>query len=195
MNNRPKSFEVYQRIFHIVERIMKTLRLPTNDVLDIGCGAGYLSMYLKKIGFEPYGIDSSPTAIEQAKQNCYKMNMRIKFKIGNYIKLDYTDSFFAGVIDTFNLDKFEGDDKLYFINEVKRLLMPGGCFILITASERPEQIFRKRLNLEKNQEYMDANKNILTVLSAAGFNVIEWNVYEDILDYPIMIIQAQKNDY
>ncbi|HGJ64237.1 TPA: class I SAM-dependent methyltransferase [bacterium] len=37
-------------------------------VLDIGCGAGRHSLYLQDIGFEVFGIDISPLAIETCKQ-------------------------------------------------------------------------------------------------------------------------------
>lgn len=38
-------------------------------VLDIGCGNGKYLVFLKSLGFETYGIDSSPTAVEMTKES------------------------------------------------------------------------------------------------------------------------------
>jgi SAM-dependent methyltransferase len=43
-------------------------KLPATNgrVLDVGCGAGYLTYCLKKAGFDPIGVDLSPSAIQFA---------------------------------------------------------------------------------------------------------------------------------
>ncbi|MBD3407445.1 MAG: methyltransferase domain-containing protein [Candidatus Lokiarchaeota archaeon] len=44
------------------------IKLARGKVLDIGCGAGRVLQYLKKIGIEGTGIDNSPSAIEACKK-------------------------------------------------------------------------------------------------------------------------------
>ena len=38
-------------------------------VLDVGCGNGKYLVFLKTLGFEVNGIDSSPTAVEMTKES------------------------------------------------------------------------------------------------------------------------------
>jgi len=40
----------------------------TKDVLDVGCGNGKYLVFLKTLGFEVSGLDSSPTAVEITKE-------------------------------------------------------------------------------------------------------------------------------
>lgn len=43
--------------------------VPAKRALDIGCGNGKYLVFLKSLGFEVCGIDSSPTAVELAKES------------------------------------------------------------------------------------------------------------------------------
>ena len=46
----------------------EAMKLVTGRVLDIGCGAGRVSLYLQKKGFDVTGIDSSPLAIKTCRE-------------------------------------------------------------------------------------------------------------------------------
>ncbi len=50
----------------------KAIKLAKGRVLDIGCGAGRVELYLQKKGFDVVGIDNSPLAI----QICKKRNVK-----------------------------------------------------------------------------------------------------------------------
>jgi len=45
----------------------KAMRFVKGRVLDIGCGAGRVALYLQKRGFDVSGIDSSPLAVKVCK--------------------------------------------------------------------------------------------------------------------------------
>lgn len=53
------------RSWHDRER--KAMRYVTGRVLDVGCGAGRVSLYLQKKGFDVLGLDVSPQAIRICK--------------------------------------------------------------------------------------------------------------------------------
>jgi SAM-dependent methyltransferase len=53
------------RSWHDRER--KAMRYVTGRVLDVGCGAGRVSLYLQKKGFDVLGLDVSPQAIRVCK--------------------------------------------------------------------------------------------------------------------------------
>src|SRR5262249_45311092 len=57
------------RCLHSLARIVDRVRLgPAAEVLDVGCGPGWLSEYLARCGFRVTGIDISPDMVEIARQ-------------------------------------------------------------------------------------------------------------------------------
>lgn len=48
---------------------MSTRDFKIKKVLDVGCGNGKYLVFLKSLGFETAGLDSSPTAVEMTKEN------------------------------------------------------------------------------------------------------------------------------
>src|ERR1035437_9939074 len=53
-----------------MERVLQWPTFPRKGrVLELGCGAGNICIELAKRGFDVYGVDSAPTAIEWATQN------------------------------------------------------------------------------------------------------------------------------
>lgn len=49
-------------------RVQKAMSYAQGRVLDVGCGAGRVPLYLQSRGLEVVGIDNSPLAIEVCKQ-------------------------------------------------------------------------------------------------------------------------------
>ena len=72
------------RSWHDRER--KAMRYVTGRVLDVGCGAGRVSLYLQKKGFDVLGLDVSPQAIRVCKirglKNARHANNENQFKAG-----------------------------------------------------------------------------------------------------------------
>src|SRR3989344_2230430 len=54
------------------ENDKKSIKLAKGRILDIGCGAGRISLYLQKKGFNVVAIDNSPYAIEICKKHGLK---------------------------------------------------------------------------------------------------------------------------
>src|SRR5689334_14770403 len=52
----------------IAEMIQKEKKGPCK-ILDIGCGAGFLTNYLSMYGHEVHGVDLSPSSLEIAKNS------------------------------------------------------------------------------------------------------------------------------
>jgi SAM-dependent methyltransferase len=75
------------RSWHDRER--KAMRYVTGRVLDVGCGAGRVSLYLQKKGFDVLGLDVSPQAIRVCKirglKNARVMPItKISLKLGKF---------------------------------------------------------------------------------------------------------------
>lgn len=95
-------------------------------VLDIGCGAGSHSLYLKEnTNCKVYGIDISPGAIEVASQRGLNHVLAADFYKYNYQQFDTLLLLMngAGIIGTLsNIDSF--------LTHAKNLMLPGGQILL-----------------------------------------------------------------
>jgi 2-polyprenyl-6-hydroxyphenyl methylase / 3-demethylubiquinone-9 3-methyltransferase len=51
-------------------------------VLEVGCGAGRLSLRLARLGAVVYGIDPDPARIRAARQTLRRFAGRVRFQVG-----------------------------------------------------------------------------------------------------------------
>jgi len=107
-------------------------------VLDIGIGSGELSIQIARQlhsdGFL-YGIDLSPKMIKLAREKAEKEKLEnISFELGDALKLKYEDNTFD-VITSSNAFPWV-PDREGFLNEVYRVLKPGGLFGLVALSNK-----------------------------------------------------------
>ena len=67
-------------------------------VLDLGCGSGWLSVYLARHGFEVIGVDVAEHALELGKMWAQQESLPIKFVVQDISDLDFPDSCFGAVV-------------------------------------------------------------------------------------------------
>jgi 2-polyprenyl-3-methyl-5-hydroxy-6-metoxy-1,4-benzoquinol methylase len=89
------------------------MNIPNCKILDIGCGAGDLAIYLKNKGFKNYtGIDFSEVGIAQA---------RLKVPDFSFLKMDFFSDEFKRLLED-NFDLYFCFEVLEHIKEDKKLL-------------------------------------------------------------------------
>lgn len=119
---------------NLLEHLARYDLLPvdkTLTILDIGCGAGHGSERLSKKYKKVYGVDISEDAIKYAKENWSQSN--IEFKVGSALEIPFTDNYFD-VVAAFEV--FEHlDDWRKFLEEIKRVLKPGGMVYISTPNK------------------------------------------------------------
>ena len=117
-----------------MDRILQWPTFPrTGRVLELGCGAGNICIELAKRGFEVWGVDIAPTAIEWARQNAVLGGVCGEFSVGNVLELtDFADESFDVVLDGHCLHCIIGDDRARFFANARRLLRPGGTLLVRT---------------------------------------------------------------
>ncbi|MFC2089833.1 class I SAM-dependent methyltransferase [Bacteroidota bacterium] len=116
-------------------------------VLEIGCGNGVQSLYVKQKHMPDYikGIDLNASNIEIAKKEASRLGLAdIEFETGDAQNLvNIPDNSFDIVI---NIESaFHYSDKQAFLKEIDRIMKPGGTFILadiLTRSVRNKWIWR-----------------------------------------------------
>jgi len=115
----------------IVSFILSTF--PANQrrslrVLDLGCGAGNNVCFLAREGFEVVGIDGSQTAIEFARQRLADENLHAELMVRDFSTLGLDHSSFDCVIDRGALTHNRRQVIEAALDEVRRVLKPGGVF-------------------------------------------------------------------
>lgn len=98
------------------------------SVLDIGCGAGFLTNALAKEGHSVYGIDISEKSLKTAKQ--YDTTNSVRYEKASAYTLPYPDQNFDVVSAMDVLEHVE--DPLQLIKEASRVLKPDGLFFFHT---------------------------------------------------------------
>lgn len=99
---------------------------PKGKVLEIGCGSGANLWAIAKEGFEAYGQDNASTGIELCKQMMDSYGVTAELRVEDFHKLDYPDASFDIVVDIRSMQ--HTDEKQTVIDEVRRVLKPGGYF-------------------------------------------------------------------
>lgn len=115
----------------------KSLDLSPNDqVLEIGLGNGaFINELMQKIHQGRYaGIDISKTMIRLARRNNSSLILAEKVRLvhGNVSNLPFDDNSFDKVF-TVNTIYF-WENPLQVMEEVKRVLLPGGRFVITLAT-------------------------------------------------------------
>lgn len=140
-NGRAKDFSLFRKDeYHSVQydkweaelKTKLTANHPANaKILDVGCGSGFLSAILTRLGYNVMGIDISEEMIEQAKAFAAAENLDIDFYLMNALELQFPTANFDYVLSrnlTWTLPDIEQAYK-----EWLRVLKPGGLLINFDA--------------------------------------------------------------
>ena len=111
-----------------LDRFDDIIEAATKPILDLGCGGGNDTLYLINKGKKVISCDQSPSAIANIKRNfpesygakCFNMLDGIPFEEGS----------FEVVIADLCLHYFLEKDTLRILDEINRILQPGGHMIL-----------------------------------------------------------------
>lgn len=118
------------------DKLVERLNLPTNSiVLDAGSGEGNVAINLAiKYGLRIYGVDLLDFAVNKAISKSRKLNLqnKVKFKLGDYTKLDFPADTFDGVYTMETL--VHVPDYRKALKEFYRVLKPNGKLVLFEYS-------------------------------------------------------------
>ncbi len=114
-----------------LEFALEDLEDVSGRVLEIGCGAGGMAKAIKfyRPDLDVSGIDISKKAINQARKD----SSGVKFLKGNAYKIPFKDKSFDAVLMFDLLEHL--DDPPKSLNEIRRVLKPGGVFSAFVPTE------------------------------------------------------------
>lgn len=110
----------------IPERLKK---FQVKTVLDLGCGSGWLSVYLSRQGFAVTGLDIAEHALELGRMWAAQENLAIDFKVGDIADIPLAKGSFDAVVANSIFEHLTKDLAQWTVVRLSELLIPGGCFI------------------------------------------------------------------
>lgn len=114
------------------EFIIKALNLqPGENVLDIPCGLGRLTMELAEYGCKMTGLDFTEEYLEYFKKAASVRNLEISFYHGDMRQPPWHEEFDAAFNVGGSFGYFDDDENTKFIKSVYDTLKPGGRFLLM----------------------------------------------------------------
>ena len=105
-------------------------------LLDLGCGPGACTWYMAREGFSVSGIDGSETAIRRARKRLADEGLDADLRLGDFVRLPWPDGSFDGVVDNVSICSNGFQQCVKVVDEVRRVLKPGGLFLSCTFSDR-----------------------------------------------------------
>lgn len=101
---------------------------PQHKVLDLGCGTGTLTLLIKQMqtDAEVVGLDGDRTVLDIAENKAVQAGMAITWQQGMAFALPYPDDIFDRVLSSLVLHHLITENKQRTLDEVWRVLRPGG---------------------------------------------------------------------
>jgi ubiquinone/menaquinone biosynthesis C-methylase UbiE len=131
-------------------------------VLDVACGEGYGVAFLAETAGSVVGVDVDPETIRHARARHPRENVTFVEGSAAAIPIDGRERF--DLITSFEtIEHVDGDSQLAFLDEVRRLLAPGGVFVVSSPDKRTysdERDYRNEYHVK--ELYLEEFRALLT---------------------------------
>lgn len=168
--------------YHYIAEFLDKYIKKNYSVLDIGCGAGTISLYLGSKGNKVHGIDISKKAIESCRKSATFLDMNnVTFEVANFPKFNSEQKYDSLVC--FEVIEHLTDDKLAF-KKMGELLKKDGIAIISTPSRNaPLHRIGYTTGFDKRVGHLRRYtlEELMKVAHAAGFEVIDSKKTEGVL--------------
>jgi ubiquinone/menaquinone biosynthesis C-methylase UbiE len=158
------------------DRVLNLARLAPDDcVLDVGCGTGTLAIAAKRrVGPNGMvqGVDASREMLARAQKKAKKVGIVVSFREGLVEALPLEDAQFDVVLSTVMLHHLPQKARLQCVNEIRRVLKPGGR-VLVVDFEGFSQQKRSFLSHFPRPHGHVSSSDVTALLSQAGLKAIE----------------------
>ena len=184
MTNQLNSIQEFlgQTDIYLVDQIMKGRYVPSDKILEAGCGGGRNMNWFVKNDFQIYGIDQSEAAILNLRSK-YPDLEEEKLKVGMIEKIPFEDNYFDHIISSAVLHFAKSETHFKdMMGEMLRVLKPeGSLFIRMTSDIGIEE----KVVLLENGNYQIPDGSMRFLLTR--------NVLKDLMKtFPISFLEPLK---
>jgi len=143
--------------------------IPSGRILEVGCGYGYFLQAAEEAGYDAYGIDLSPMAVEwAAKRHPDRVFLGLLEEVPEIQGQKYDVIFGSHLIEHLT----EPSD---FLRQAGKLLRPGGLVVMVTPNIKSllSRVSGSRwvsFKIPEHVSYYDP-ATITTLLSRTGYTV------------------------
>lgn len=160
--------------------------LPEMDVVDVGCGEGYLTLEAARFARSVIGVDRSDEVLERARALAARRRVtNIQWRKGDLARLPLPDA----SVDLTLLSQalHHSLDPEDAIGEATRVLRPGGQILILDLREHDEAWVRDRLG----DAHLGFSERTLThLLEQAGYTQIRVSVGTRLAGDPFVVLVA-----
>ncbi|MGV0741762.1 class I SAM-dependent methyltransferase [Mycolicibacterium sp. XJ870] len=103
-------------------------------VLDVGCGTGEHTMLLTRLGYDVLGIDFSPHAIAQARENAAQRGIDARFAVADAMALG-AGARYDAIVDSALFHIFDDADRGRYVASLHAACAPGGIVHVLALSD------------------------------------------------------------
>ncbi len=132
---------------------------PGQQVLDLGCGTGSLSVLIAQRHPEAKlaGLDPDPKALARANAKAARAGLTIRFEQGFGDALPFADASLDRVLSSLVLHHLTREEKLATFRDVRRALRPGGELHVLDFGPPHGRLDRALMHLIHHGDRMDDN--------------------------------------
>lgn len=155
-------------------------------VLDVGAGRGVWLMKLVNEGYRVIGIDYVNDAVRLGNRDIKLHNVadKARFIHGDVRDIPLADQTFDAVTDIGVFQHLDRNDWFQYINEVKRVLKPGGYLLNVSLSKETPRFlgFRPKNAPDSSFEkfgvsyYFFGNQEVEDLFAQNGFVLLEQRI-------------------
>lgn len=181
-----KQDEVVDDWNHTWQPLLRKQSFPNQGkLLELGCGAGNLSIAFAQVGYTVTGVDIAPTAISWAVENAAKAKVKVNFLYSDVLTLtEIEDASFDIALDGRCFHCIIGSDRTQFLHTVHRILKPNGILTITTMcnqvpiSLQPNFDLQTRCIVHKDvaTRYIGDSNDILQEIIQADFQILDVEV-------------------
>lgn len=105
-----------------------------SKVLDVGCGTGEHTILLTRLGYDVFGIDFAPHAVEQARANAADNGVDARFEVGDAMSLGSGPGY-QTIVDSALFHIFDDADRARYVSSLHAAVLPGGLVHVLALSD------------------------------------------------------------
>jgi ubiquinone/menaquinone biosynthesis C-methylase UbiE len=144
---------------------------PDHAVLDIGCGTGTLAVLIKRLhpAIAVTGLDPDPKALARAVRKAVRAGVAVRFDRGFADAMEYGEATFDRVFSSMMFHHIPRNDRAKVLEEVRRVLKPGGSLEFLDIAGTGQRGFLARLLHGPAPQPPPGEDRMLGRLQEAGF--------------------------